>query len=353
MEAIMKGIDVCGYQGTIDFKKVKASGVEVVIIKAGARYNAVPTWEENFANAKNNGMHVGAYWYSYANSIADLKREVQAFIAALKGKQLDFPVYLDLEESAQFNKGKAFCTELVEVFCSEMRAAGYYSGVYCSTYWYTACVDEETRKKYPAWIADYRSKCYYEDEYGIWQYDAAYVPGVQNTCDRDMVYIDYALEIKKDGWNNYPKAITETEVKKSVDELAREVINGLWGNGQERKDKLVAAGYSYSDVQDRVNEILYKTAKTDREIAQEVIEGKWSNGDERFRLLTDAGYEPHRIQRIVNDILYAPALKPVDEIAQEVINGKWGYGQDRRDRLGAAGYDYDEVQKRVNQVLYK
>lgn len=353
MEAIMKGIDVCGYQGTIDFKKVKASGVEVVIIKAGVRYTAVPTWEENFANAKNNGMRVGAYWYSYANSFVELKKEIQAFIAALKGKQLDFPVYIDLEESSQFNKGKAFCTELVEVFCSEMRAAGYFSGVYCSTYWYTACVDEETRKKYPAWIADYRSKCYYEGEYGVWQYDAAYVPGVQNTCDRDMVYIDYATEIKKDGWNNYPKAIIPSEVKKSVDELAREVINGLWGNKQERYDKLTAAGYSYEDVQARVNEILYKTAKTDREIALEVIVGEWSNGDERFRLLTDAGYEYHRIQRIVNDILFAPNLKPVDEVAQEVINGKWGYGPDRRDRLTAAGYDYDEVQKCVNQVLYK
>ena len=304
MEAIMKGIDVCGYQGTIDFKKVKANGVDVVIIKAGAQFNTVPSWEENFANAKNNGMRVGAYWYSYANSIADIKREAQAFVAALKGKQLDFPVYLDLEESSQFNKGKAFCTELVEVFCTEMKAAGYFPGVYCSTYWYTAFVEESTRKKYPAWIADYRGNCYYEGEYGIWQYDAAYVPGVQFNCDRDMVYVDYAEEIKRDGWNNYSKAIVSPEVKKTVDELAHEVINGLWGNGQERKDKLTAEGYSYDDVQARVNEIVYNSAKTDRQIAREVIEGKW------------------------------------------------GYGQDRCDRLTAAGYPYDDVQGRVNEMLY-
>ena len=352
MEAIFKGIDVCGYQGTIDFKKVKANGVDVVIIKAGAWLNTVPSWEENFANAKNNGMRVGAYWYSYANSIADLKREVQAFIAALKGKQLDFPVYLDLEESSQFNKGKAFCTEMVEVFCTEMRAAGYFPGVYCSTYWYTAFVEKSTREKYPAWIADYRGKCYYEGEYGIWQYDSAYVPGVQFDCDRDWVYVDYAEEIKKDGWNNYSKAIVSPEVKKTVDELAHEVINGMWGNGQERKDKLTVAGYSYDDVQARVNEILYKSAKTDREIAQEVIDGKWGNGNERFRLLTDAGRDYYRIQRIVNEILYTETLKSIDEIAQEVIQGKWGYGQDRCDRLTAAGYSYDDVQKRVNEMLY-
>lgn len=353
MDAIMKGIDVCGIQGTIDFKKVKANGVDVVIIKAGAWLNTVPTWEENYANAKNNGMRVGAYWYSYAKSIDDLKREIQAFIAALKGKQLDFPVYIDIEEQSQFDKGKAFCTEMVETFCTEMRKAGYYAGVYCSTFWYTKCVEESTRKKYPAWIADYRGKCYYNGEYGIWQYDAAYVPGVQNTCDRDMVYIDYAPEIKNSGWNGYSKEIVPSEVKKTVDELAREVINGLWGNGQERKDKLAAAGYSYGDVQARVNEILYKSQKTDRDVALEVIQGKWDNGDARFRLLTDAGYDAHRIQRIVNEILYTQKLKPIDEIANEVIRGDWGAGEERYKKLTEAGYNADAVQRKVNQILYK
>ena len=50
--------------------------------------------------------------------------------------------------------------------------------------------------------------------------------------------------------------VIEAPVRKSVDELAREVIRGDWGNGQDRKDRLTAAGYSYSEVQGRVNEIL-------------------------------------------------------------------------------------------------
>lgn len=52
-------------------------------------------------------------------------------------------------------------------------------------------------------------------------------------------------------------------VKKSVDEVAREVIKGIWGNGQERKDKLTAAGYNYSEVQSRVNEIVNGTSKSE------------------------------------------------------------------------------------------
>ncbi len=306
MSVNLKGIDVSGIQGDIDFKKVKASGVEFVIVKAGYSVSTVPTWETNYANAKNNGLKVGAYWYSYASSIEQGKAEAQAFIKALKGKQLDFPVYLDLEEKSQFDKGKGFCTQLVEAFCGELEKSGYYAGVYCSTYWYTNFVDEKVRAKRPAWIADYRGKCYYTGDYGIWQYDAANVPGISGDCDRDWGYVDYSEYIKEKGLNGYSKAIVPPDVKKTVDELAQEVINGLWGAGQERYDKLTAAGYSYDDVQKRVNEILYGTEpkKTLDEIATEVIRGEWGAGEERFKKLTAAGYNYEQVQRRVNQMIY-------------------------------------------------
>lgn len=304
MDVIMKGIDVSGNQGNIDFRKVKASGVEFVIVKAGYSTSTVPTWEKNFANAKNSGLKVGAYWYSYAKTIEQGVEEAKAFIKALKGKQLDFPVYLDLEEKSQFDKGRAFCTELVEAFCGELEKAGYYAGVYCSTYWFTNFVEESVREKRPAWIADYRGECGYKGTYGIWQYDAAYVEGVQYDCDRNWGYIDYSEYIKHNGLNGYPKAIVPDDVRKSIDELAREVINGLWGNGQERYDKLTAAGYDYSAVQNRVNEILYPPKKSLDEIANEVIQGKWGNGDERYRKLTEADYDYYQVQRCVNEKLY-------------------------------------------------
>lgn len=306
MSVKLKGIDVCGYQGKIDFKKVKASGVDFVIVKAGYSTSTVDTWETNFANAKNNSLKVGAYWYSYAQSIEQGIEEAKAFIKALKGKQLDFPVYLDIEEKSQFDKGKGFCTQLVEAFCGELEKAGYYAGVYCSTYWFTNFVDEAVREKRPAWIADYRGKCYYKGTYGIWQYDAAEVPGVQNECDRDWGYVDYSEYIKSHGLNGFSKEIAPDNIRKTVDELAREVINGLWGNGQERKDKLAAAGYNYDDVQKRVNEILYNTPpkKSLDEIANEVIRGEWGAGEERYNKLTNAGYNYQQVQRRVNEKLY-------------------------------------------------
>ncbi len=95
--------------------------------------------------------------------------------------------------------------------------------------------------------------------------------------------------------------------KKTVAEIAREVISGKWGNGEERKQRLTAAGYSYQEVQNEVNKTASKpaasTKKTNEQIAREVIAGKWGNGAERKKKLQDAGYNYSEIQSIVNKLV--------------------------------------------------
>lgn len=100
---------------------------------------------------------------------------------------------------------------------------------------------------------------------------------------------------------------TPVPSKKSVDELAREVIRGEWGNGSNRRVRLERAGYDYDVVQNRVNEILEGAPSTPK--------------------------------------------KSIDELAREVIRGDWGNGSARRKALENAGYDYDAVQDRVNEIL--
>lgn len=89
---------------------------------------------------------------------------------------------------------------------------------------------------------------------------------------------------------------------KSVAELAKEIIEGKWGNGEERKKKLTDAGYDYNAVQKEVNR-LFSPQKSNAEIANEVIKGKWGNGAERKKKLTEAGYNPTEIQKLVNNLL--------------------------------------------------
>ena len=86
-------------------------------------------------------------------------------------------------------------------------------------------------------------------------------------------------------------------------------------------------------------------------IAREVIAGKWGAGDERKKKLTAAGYNYSTVQAKVNELMKAQPKKTVDQVAREVIAGKWGVGQDRYNRLTKAGYDYNAVQKKVNQLM--
>lgn len=148
---------------------------------------------------------------------------------------------------------------------------------------------------------------------------------------------------------------------KSNEEIANEVIAGKWGNGDARKSALQNAGYDYNTIQSIVNQKLSgKTAsskpalKSINEVAREVIEGKWGNGQDRFNRLANAGYDGNEVQNRVNEILGAKSVsnkKSNETIANEVIKGLWGNGTDRKNRLTAAGYDYNAIQKIVNKKL--
>ena len=103
----------------------------------------------------------------------------------------------------------------------------------------------------------------------------------------------------------YPNKSTSS---KSIDTIAREVISGNWGNGSDRANRLRAAGYDYDAVQSRVNEILSGTnsipsGKSIDEVAREVIRGDWGNGQDRANRLRAAGYDYNAVQKRVNEIL--------------------------------------------------
>lgn len=93
------------------------------------------------------------------------------------------------------------------------------------------------------------------------------------------------------------------EERKNALELAQEVLEGKWGNGEERRKKLAEAGYDYSEVQAEVNKLVSPKKKTNAEIAQEVLQGEWGNGVTRKQKLKKAGYNPTTIQKIVNEML--------------------------------------------------
>jgi len=160
---------------------------------------------------------------------------------------------------------------------------------------------------------------------------------------------------RKYAWNDWrvagyarPQYPILNKGNKSIHDLAREVIQKKWGNGKERKQRLIAAGYNYDAVQKEVNKLMNKKLKTNETVAREVIDKKWGNGEARKKRLANAGYNYDAVQKIVNQLMKAKSNKT---IAKEVIAKKWGNGEARKQRLTDAGYDYEAIQKIVNQLM--
>lgn len=204
-----KGIDISQYQTNVDFKKVKASGIDYVIIRAGyGRFvkQKDPLFESHYAGAKAAGLDVGVYWYSYALSVEDAKLEAQTCLSVIKGKRFEYPIYFDLEENNQFAKGRSFCDSLVKAFCGEIEKAGYFAGLYISRSPLQQYISASVANKYALWIAEYASKCNYDGAFGMWQYSSTgKINGINGNVDCDHCYVDYPAKIKNAGLNGYHK----------------------------------------------------------------------------------------------------------------------------------------------------
>ena len=203
----MTGHDVSKHQGVIDWSKVKT---DFAILRAGfGRYTSQkdPQFERNYAGAKAAGIPVGAYWYSYARSAEEAREEANACLQVLKGKQFEFPIYFDIEDSTQGNLGKAVLTAMCEAFCDTLEKAGYFAGVYASTYWFTNKLDHaRLASKYTIWLADYRAGYNKTLKRDMHQYTSnGHVDGIAGRVDRNTCTRDFPGIIKKAGLNGYTK----------------------------------------------------------------------------------------------------------------------------------------------------
>lgn len=228
-----KIIDVSKHNVVTDWAKVKAVGVSGVIIRAGYGrliFQKDKTFEDFYAGAVKAGLHVGAYWYSYAQSAAEAKTEAAVFLEAIKGKKFDLPVYFDIEEKSHVALGKTVCTAMVEAFCDTMETAGYFAGVYSFDSFFGSNLDESVQKKYSCWVARVENVppklC---REYGMHQYTwKGSVSGISGAVDISYCYKDFPSIIKSAGLNGYSKADTKftvTATKSGMNSNSADVIS--------------------------------------------------------------------------------------------------------------------------------
>ena len=263
------GIDLSTWNDHYPYAKATASGVKFAILRAGFSQTKDNQFENHYKAAKEQGWGIGAYWYMYATTIDGAKKEAQAFLNTVKGKQFDYPLYLDFEDPSILKKtDKATRTAMANAFCQIVEDAGYYVGIYTNLNWYKNLISGATlNKRWDWWIAYWGSSQPTGIDYGIWQYNVATFVGQQT--DLDYCYKDYPTIIKAKGLNGFPKESPTPKPEptpaptpiKTVDELAQEVLDGKWGNGEDRYNRLTAAGYNYDAVQNKVNQILAEKNK--------------------------------------------------------------------------------------------
>lgn len=286
----IKGVDISVYQKGISFSALKQAGVEFAIIRAGYGEKKDYTMDKFVEDCKANGIDYGFYWYSYAMSMKQAEAEAEECAAVLKGLSPTYPVFFDMEEKKQINGLNTDTrTKMAIAFCEKIKQAGFKPGIYANPSFMENYYDKQRIiGKYDIWLAHWTKSPDRPSRYNygqtMWQWGLDRIGGYD--IDGDICFCEYAKP---------------TPEKKTVEQLADEVIAGKWDNGAERERKLTAAGYNYNAVQKRVNEKLYK--KTVEELAREVIRGEWGNGEERKERLTAAGYNYSEVQRKVNQLI--------------------------------------------------
>ncbi len=223
-EVLAKGIDIShhnyksnadGYI-TLDWEAIKAAGVEFVIIRVGdAAIGIDPTFEKSYADAKAAGLDVGAYFYTRARSVSEIRREANLVLSALRGKQFEYPIYLDLEDDSMKGLDSALLNEMCIEFFTVLQRSGYYTGLYLNRDWLTSVVDSNTAlSRFEIWYARYPSVSEGEqlswkvqddgDHLGMWQYsDKGIIEGVDTVFDLNFAYKNYPEIIMTGGFNGY------------------------------------------------------------------------------------------------------------------------------------------------------
>lgn len=184
-----KIVDVSRWNNTVDYKALKKKGITGVVIQCG--YGMVSSqkdlyFESNYKKARANKMLVGVYHYSYAKSVAEAKEEAKVCLGWLKGRSLDMPIYIDMEEENLTYLGKSTLTKIAKEFCKTIEKAGYKAGVYANANWFKNNLNYSSLKKnYSIWLAQYSSTKDYDCD--IWQYTSKYIVN-GNTFDCNICY---------------------------------------------------------------------------------------------------------------------------------------------------------------------
>ena len=247
----MYGIDISKHNGNIDLTPYKG---QFVIMRVGyGNFTLDKKFKRNVQECKRLGIPFGVYHYSYALDVETAKKEAQAVLKAIEPYRNDIAVgvWFDMEDGDGYKRKNGFkfnhdtIAPICYAFCKIVEDAGYYTGIYTSISWlkYVSGVND----RFDKWVADWgtdngRQPTNTSNLGTIQQYTS-------KPIDKDIMYVD----ISRYSRGNTPVKPQPKPTRKSNEQVADEVIAGAWGNGEDRKNRLIQAGYDYNAIQSLVN----------------------------------------------------------------------------------------------------
>ena len=194
LKPIEKGIDVSKWNGDIDWKSVKNAGADYVIIRAGYGRNTVDEkFYQNIEGAREAGLKIGIYWFSYATSVENAKIEAQKCLEVISDykESITYPVFFDYEyasrdyaEKQGVTVTKELATEMANTFINTIKSAGYVTGLYTNKDFGNKYFSEDVINSNNLWVAQYASKNTYGRAYDMWQYtENGSIAGVSGNVD--------------------------------------------------------------------------------------------------------------------------------------------------------------------------
>lgn len=201
-----KGIDISKWQGNINWDELMEDNPHFIIMRVGTgknNYEKDSKFEEYYFKARYYDIPVGVYMYSMALNMKDALKEADKTLEWLNGKQLDLPVFYDIENINQTILGKDVLTKIAETFCDKIIENGYKCGIYANKYFLNDYLNIYELNKYSLWLAHWTGVNDYTDAlrdafksdynlspYNYWQFSSlgVYRGITDNTVDLDLGY---------------------------------------------------------------------------------------------------------------------------------------------------------------------
>ena len=312
---VAKGIDVSQWNGDINWATVKNTDVDYAIIRCGYGMNQTnqddPKWKRNADACTQYNIPFGTYLYSYADTVEKAKSEAQHVLRLVKGYNLTYPIYYDLEEiSVRNSVSKSQIAQIAKAFCDTIEAAGYRVSIYANTDWFTNYLTDPMFNNWNKWVAQYNYRCTYAGSYTMWQCTSSgSVNGISGAVDLNMDFgtVDGKRLVVRDGKTYCYSYPDNTQL------FGEQQLGGNWYFFDEAKGGEMLIGWH-----DFPNKRVYYRENGTMVHGEQSIEGNW------YYFETVGGAMQTGFHDFPNKTVYY-GLNGAMRYGEQLIDGKWYY----------------------------